>query len=81
MGFVALNPSYEDYTRDREAEAKHPRPKLPPVSKAKGGLMPGINLEEGSPEEAEDLEYIGRLKRRFEPSLPSLPRPGRPGGR
>ena len=47
-------------------KSKRQKRKLPPVSKAKGGLMPGISLEDGSLEEAEDLECIERLKRGFE---------------
>src|SRR6266851_4862803 len=35
--------------------------KLPRVSAASGGLLPGVNLEDGSLEEAEDLEYVERL--------------------
>jgi hypothetical protein len=62
-------------------KTKLPQRELPPVSKAKGGLMPGINLEDGSIEETEDLEYIERLKRRFEANLPSPARSGRYGGR
>jgi hypothetical protein len=60
---------------------KRQKRKLPPVSKATGGLMPGINLEDGSLEEAEDLEYIERLKRGFETNPPSPPRACRRGSR
>jgi hypothetical protein len=38
--------------------------KLPPVSKAKGSLMPGVDLTHFSEiQEADDLEYMGRMKR------------------
>jgi len=37
---------------------------LPPVSKAKGGLLPGVDLTSFSKlEEADDLEYLARIKR------------------
>jgi hypothetical protein len=37
---------------------------MPPVSKAKGGLLPGIDLDRmSSYQEIEDLEYVERLKR------------------
>jgi hypothetical protein len=40
---------------------------LPPVSKAKGGLMPGVDLTSFSKiQEQDDLEYFERLKRGFE---------------
>jgi hypothetical protein len=36
---------------------------LPPVSKAKGGLLPGIDLTSFSKlQETDDLEYIARMK-------------------
>src|SRR6266567_2606748 len=58
---------------------KKPKPdgqkrKLPRVSTASGGLLPGVNLEDGSLQEAEDLEYVERMKKGFEITPPS---PGR----
>ncbi len=44
--------------------------KLPRVSTAKGGLMPGVNLEDGSLQEAEDLEYVERMKKGFDVTPP-----------
>jgi uncharacterized protein (DUF433 family) len=42
------------------------RPFLPPVSKATGGLLPGVDLTRFSDyQEMEDLEYIERLKNGF----------------
>jgi uncharacterized protein (DUF433 family) len=39
---------------------------LPPVSKATGGLLPGVDLTRFSDyQEMEDLEYIERLKKGF----------------
>lgn len=39
---------------------------LPPVSKTKGGLRPGINLNRLSDiQEMEDLEYIERMRKGF----------------
>jgi len=36
----------------------------PPISEARGGVMPGIDLDDSSSlQEAEDLEYIERMKR------------------
>ena len=36
---------------------------LPPISKATGGLHPGIDLARGSTlQEAEDLDYVRRMK-------------------
>ena len=36
---------------------------LPPVSRATGGLMPGIDLEDSAAlQELEDLDYVRRLK-------------------
>ncbi len=55
--------------------------KLPPVSTASGGLMPGVNLEDGSLQEAEDLKYVERMKKGFEVTPPSPGRAGPPGGR
>ena len=41
-------------------------PVLLPVSKATGGLLPGVNLTRFSDyQEMEDLEYIERMKRHF----------------
>jgi hypothetical protein len=49
------------------AAKHHPsseRRKLPPVSTAKGGLMPGIDLTSFSKiQETDDLEYMARMKR------------------
>jgi hypothetical protein len=37
---------------------------LPPISKASGGLMPGVDLSTLSAlQEADDLEYVDRMKR------------------
>jgi hypothetical protein len=48
--------------RDREA-AKVVRRKMPPVSKARGGLRPGIDLNDSaSLHELEDLDYMARQK-------------------
>ena len=47
-------------------KAKPPSVKrtLPPVSKATGGLMPGVDLTSFSKiQEADDLEYMARMKR------------------
>ena len=39
---------------------------MPPVSKARGGLMPGVDLTSFSAiQEQDDLEYAERLKRGF----------------
>ncbi len=36
----------------------------PPISEARGGVMPGIDLDDSSSlQEAEDLEYLERMKR------------------
>jgi hypothetical protein len=36
----------------------------PPISEARGGVMPGVDLDDSSSlQEAEDLEYIERMKR------------------
>jgi Family of unknown function (DUF6364) len=36
---------------------------LPPISKATGGLMPGINLTDSSAlQEIDDLEYVERMR-------------------
>jgi hypothetical protein len=36
----------------------------PPVSEARGGMMPGVDLDDSSSlQEAEDLEYLERMKR------------------
>ena len=43
--------------------------------------MPGVNLEDGSLQEAEDLEYVERMKKDFEVTLPSSRRSREPGGR
>jgi len=41
-----------------------PKPHLPRVSKAEGGLMPGLELGPSSGlQEADDLEYVRRLQR------------------
>jgi hypothetical protein len=64
-------------------KANRQRRKLPRVSKAKGGLMPGFDWNNLSAQvqEMDDLEYVERLKRGFEPTPPSPPRHGRRGGR
>ena len=46
-------------------DGREPKKKrvLPPVSKAIGGLNPGIDLVHGSTlQEAEDLDYVRRMK-------------------
>lgn len=44
----------------KDSKKKH---RLPPVSKATGGLHPGIDLARGSTiQEAEDLDYVRRMK-------------------
>jgi hypothetical protein len=57
----------EDGLRLVTAEKKAMRPAehiLPPVSKARGGLLPGVDLTSFSAfEEAEDLAYLARLRR------------------
>jgi uncharacterized protein (DUF433 family) len=43
------------------------RPRVLPVSKATGGLLPGVDLTRLSDiQEMEDLEYIERLRKGFE---------------
>ncbi len=64
-----------------ESKPDRPKRKLPRVSAASGGLLPGVNLEDGSLEEAEDLEYVERLKKGFRVTPPSPRRPGGRGGR
>ena len=50
-------------TSQRAKDAKAKRPMLP-VSKATGGLLPGIDLTHMSTiEEMDDLEYVERMKR------------------
>ena len=40
------------------------KPVMPRVSKAGGGLMPGIDLSDPSTlQEADDLEYVRRMQR------------------
>jgi hypothetical protein len=47
--------------RSRKPKSK---PVLPPVSKATGGPMPGIDLANlSSPQEVDDLAYVERMKR------------------
>ena len=47
-------------------ESNEHRRVLPPVSKATGGLMPGIDLTRLSDiQEMEDLEYIERMRKGF----------------
>ncbi len=44
-----------------------PKRKLPRVSTAKGGLMPGVDLTSfSSLQEVDDLEYVERMKKGFE---------------
>jgi hypothetical protein len=44
--------------------AEKRKPVLPRVSKASGGLMPGIDLTDPSTlQEADDLEYVRRMQR------------------
>ncbi|HEV8677870.1 MAG TPA: hypothetical protein VGQ90_00740 [Stellaceae bacterium] len=48
----------------REAKPVPARPRMPPVSKARGGLMPGVDLTHfWKVQEADDLEYVARMKR------------------
>ncbi|MCZ7656725.1 MAG: hypothetical protein M5U07_02160 [Xanthobacteraceae bacterium] len=57
----------EDGLRIVVAEPRSTRAKriLPRVSKATGGSLPGIDVGDPSAlQEAEDLEYVGRMKRR-----------------
>ena len=52
--------------RTKRSKRKAPKTKrvLPPVSKATGGLLPGIDLTHFSDyQEMEDLEYFERMKR------------------
>ena len=49
---------------DKPAREKVARPEIP-VSKATGGLMPGITNPRRDIEELDDLEYIERLNRGF----------------
>jgi hypothetical protein len=57
----------EDGLRLVTAEKKTTRPAkrtMPPVSKARGGLMPGVDLTHFSTiQQADDLEYVERMKR------------------
>lgn len=47
-------------------EVKPPKAErvMPPISKATGGLLPGVDLKDV--QEIEDLEYVERMKRNFE---------------
>jgi hypothetical protein len=57
---------------------------LPKVSKAKGGLMRGFDWDNlaAQIEEMDDLEYIERMRRGFEPTPEPSPSPHpRRGGR
>ena len=48
----------------RPKAAAKPAPRMPRVSKAEGGLWPGVDLTDGSAvQEIEDLEYVERMKR------------------
>ncbi|HEY1454515.1 MAG TPA: ribbon-helix-helix protein, CopG family [Roseiarcus sp.] len=48
---------------DDRAPLVRARRVLPPVSSATGGLMPGVNLDDGAAlQEIEDLETAGRLR-------------------
>ena len=48
-------------------KATSPRRIVLPVSKATGGLMPGVDISDSAAlQEADDLEYAGRLKRAFQ---------------
>ncbi len=53
---------------DEAARQKAAKRIMPRVSKARGGLMPGLSREKLSTllQELEDLEYAERLKRGFE---------------
>jgi hypothetical protein len=47
---------------ERAAPAKTGRI-LPPVSRARGGLMPGVNLDDSAAlQEMDDLEHVARMK-------------------
>ena len=56
----------EEGLRAVTAEPRNPARKkrvLPPVSKATGGLMPGVDLSDSAAlQEMDDLEYVERLK-------------------
>ncbi len=49
------------------ADNRHSKPAkrvMPRVSKARGGVMPGVDLDDmSSIQEVEDLEYVERMKR------------------
>lgn len=46
-----------------ERKPTKPKRKLPPISKATGGLLPGVDLTRFSDyQEMEDLEYVERMK-------------------
>jgi hypothetical protein len=48
---------------NENASSRRPKRILPRVSRATGGLKPGIDLNDtAAPEELEDLDYAGRLK-------------------
>jgi hypothetical protein len=49
---------------DKPTSERKPRPEIP-ISKASGGMMPGITNPRRDIEELDDLEYIERLNRGF----------------
>ena len=57
----------EQEKSDSEAGPSKPTRKLPRISTATGGLMPGIDPIKffQSVEELDDIEYVERLKRGF----------------
>jgi hypothetical protein len=46
---------------DESAATRPPARILPRVSVARGGLMPGISLDDSTLQEADDLEYVPRF--------------------
>lgn len=48
---------------NERAPARPGRRTLPPVSRATGGLMPGIDLRDSAAlQETEDVDHVGRLR-------------------
>jgi hypothetical protein len=62
-----LTSMFEDGLRLVVAESRRTAKEkrvLPPISKATGGLMPGIDLSDSAAlQEMDDLEYVERMKR------------------
>ena len=60
--------SMKKRTRSSRSTAKEDKPKriVLPVSKATGGLLPGIDISNSAAlQEMDDLEYVERMKRGF----------------